>query len=135
MRRELVCRALAEALGTGLLVTIVVDSDITAQRLPLRDTGLKLLENSTAIAPGLAVLFLILGPVSGSRFKPVVMLADHQAVGFVLAAVVRPEPGAAESANQGAVEQLQHGPRVRRGTREQRIVAAYLPGMCSWPAR
>jgi glycerol uptake facilitator-like aquaporin len=70
-------RALAEFLGTGLLVTVVVGSGIMAQRLSPADTGLQLLENSTATALGLAVLILILGPVSGAHFNPVVTLADH----------------------------------------------------------
>jgi arsenate reductase len=76
VNRELARRALAEVLGTGLLVTIVVGSGIMAQRLSPGDTGLELLENSTATALGLAVLILILGPVSGAHFNPVVTLAD-----------------------------------------------------------
>jgi glycerol uptake facilitator-like aquaporin len=77
MNRELARRALAEALGTGLLVTVVVGSGIMAQRLSPGDIGLELLENSTATALGLAVLILILGPVSGAHFNPLVTLADH----------------------------------------------------------
>ena len=76
MNREPARRALAEALGTGLLVTVVVGSGITAQRLSPGDIGLELLENSTATMLGLAVLILILGPVSGAHFNPVVTLAD-----------------------------------------------------------
>ncbi|MDQ4213070.1 aquaporin [Microbacterium sp. ASV81] len=64
-------RALAEFLGTGLLVTVVVGSGIAAQRLSA-DTGLRLLENSIATAFGLGVLILLLGPVSGAHFNPVV---------------------------------------------------------------
>ncbi|MBR7835268.1 aquaporin [Actinospica durhamensis] len=69
-------RALAEALGTGLLVTIVVGSGIMAQRLCDGNVGLELLANSTATALGLAVLILVLGPVSGAHFNPVVTIAD-----------------------------------------------------------
>ena len=47
----------------------------TVQRAP-HDVGLQLLENSTATAFGLAVLILMLGPVSGAHFNPVVSLAD-----------------------------------------------------------
>lgn len=68
-------RAGAELLGTGLLVTVVVGSGIAAQRLST-DTGLQLLENSIATALGLGVLILLLGPVSGAHFNPVVSLAD-----------------------------------------------------------
>lgn len=76
MNRDLARRVLAEALGTGLLVAIVVGSGIMAQRLSPGDIGLELLENSTATALGLAVLILILGPVSGAHFNPLVTLAD-----------------------------------------------------------
>jgi glycerol uptake facilitator-like aquaporin len=69
-------RLLAEFLGTGLLVTVVVGSGIAAQQLSPQDTGLQLLENSLATALGLTVLILIFGPVSGGHFNPFVSLAD-----------------------------------------------------------
>jgi glycerol uptake facilitator-like aquaporin len=69
-------RALAELLGTGLLVAVVVGSGIAAQQLSPSDVGLQLLQNSTATVLGLTVLILMLGPVSGAHFNPVVSLAD-----------------------------------------------------------
>ncbi|HAP91617.1 MAG TPA: aquaporin family protein, partial [Arthrobacter bacterium] len=69
-------RAVAELLGTSLLVTIVVGSGIAAQQLSPDDVGLQLLQNSTATLLGLTVLILMLGPVSGAHFNPVVSLAD-----------------------------------------------------------
>ena len=69
-------RAFSEALGTALLVTVVVGSGIMATELSPRDVGLRLLENSTATAFGLTVLILVFGPVSGAHFNPVVSLAD-----------------------------------------------------------
>ena len=72
----LVRRLLAEFLGTGLLVAVVVGSGIAAERLSPNDVGIQLLENSTATALGLAVLILLFGPVSGAHFNPVVSLAD-----------------------------------------------------------
>lgn len=74
-RQPLWRRALAEFLGAGLLVTVVVGSGIAAQRLST-DTGLQLLENAIATALGLGVLILLLAPVSGAHFNPVVSLAD-----------------------------------------------------------
>lgn len=74
-RPTLARRALAEFLGTGLLVTVVVGSGIAAQQLST-DVGLQLLENSTATVFGLAVLILLLGPVSGAHFNPVVSAVD-----------------------------------------------------------
>jgi glycerol uptake facilitator-like aquaporin len=68
-------RLLAEFLGTGLLVAVVVGSGITAQTLSA-DVGLELLENALVTAGGLAVLILIFGPISGAHFNPVVSIAD-----------------------------------------------------------
>jgi arsenate reductase len=67
----------AEAVGTGLLVAIVVGSGIFAERLSPGDRGLQLLENSTATAFGLMALILAFGKVSGAHFNPVVTLADR----------------------------------------------------------
>ncbi len=75
-RPPLARRLLAELLGTGLLVAVVVGSGIAAQRLSPDDVGLQLLENSTATALGLTVLILLFGPVSGAHLNPVVSLAD-----------------------------------------------------------
>jgi len=69
-------RLLAEAVGTALLVTVVVGSGIAAQRLSPNDVGLQLLENSTATVFGLSVLILQFGPVSGAHFNPVVSATD-----------------------------------------------------------
>lgn len=71
-------RALAEGLGTRLLVIVVVGSGIMAQRLPPHDAGLQLLENSLAAALGLDVLILMLGPVSGAYFNPAVWATPPQ---------------------------------------------------------
>jgi glycerol uptake facilitator-like aquaporin len=70
-------RATAEAVGTALLVAIVVGSGIAAERLSPSDTGLQLLENSLATAGGLVALILAFGPVSGAHFNPVVSLVDR----------------------------------------------------------
>jgi glycerol uptake facilitator-like aquaporin len=69
-------RLLAEAIGTGMLVTVVVGSGIAATNLTPDDVGLQLFYNSTATVLGLAVLILMLGPVSGAHFNPVVSAAD-----------------------------------------------------------
>jgi len=67
----------AEFVGTGLLVTVVVGSGIAAQRLSPSDVGLELLENAIATALGLAVLILVLQPVSGAHLNPVVTIAER----------------------------------------------------------
>jgi glycerol uptake facilitator-like aquaporin len=68
-------RLVAEGLGTGLLVTVVVGSGIAASRLSPTDVGLQLLENSLTTALGLGVLIVVLGPVSGAHLNPVVTVA------------------------------------------------------------
>src|SRR5689334_18243663 len=69
-------RLVAESIGSGLLVTVVVGSGIAASRLSPHDVGLQLLENALTTALGLAVLILAFGPVSGAHFNPVISAAD-----------------------------------------------------------
>jgi glycerol uptake facilitator-like aquaporin len=69
-------RLVAEGVGTALLVAVVVGSGIAAQQLSPHDTGLQLLENSTATVFGLGILILLFGPVSGAHFNPVVSAVD-----------------------------------------------------------
>ena len=68
-------KLLAEYLGTALLVAIVVGSGIMATDLT-QDVGIQLLINTIATVFGLAVLILILAPISGAHFNPVVTLID-----------------------------------------------------------
>jgi arsenate reductase len=74
--RSLGARALAEGLGTGLLVAAVIGSGVAAERLSRGEAGLQLLENSTATVLALAALILTFGPVSGAHFNPAVTLAE-----------------------------------------------------------
>ncbi|MGR6971704.1 aquaporin [Streptomyces cynarae] len=67
-------RASAEAVGSAALVAVVVGSGIQATALS-RDVGVQLLANSLATVFGLGVLILLLGPVSGAHFNPVVTVA------------------------------------------------------------
>lgn len=75
MPTALARRLLAEFLGTGLLVAVVVGSGIAAQRMSA-DLGLQLFENAIVTALALPVLILVFGPVSGGHFNPVVSVAD-----------------------------------------------------------
>jgi glycerol uptake facilitator-like aquaporin len=72
----LVRRLLAEFVGTGLLVAVVVGSGIMAVRLSPGQLGLELLENTLATVAGLAVIIVVLAPVSGAHLNPVVTAAD-----------------------------------------------------------
>ncbi|HWS45461.1 MAG TPA: MIP/aquaporin family protein [Acidimicrobiia bacterium] len=75
--RDLARRSSAEAVGTALLVAVVVGSGIAAQRLSPGNTGLELMENALATGAGLVALILAFGSVSGAHFNPVVTLADR----------------------------------------------------------
>ena len=75
MNGSLPRRVLAEFLGTGLLVTVVVGSGIAAQRLS-RDTGMQLLQNAVVTAAALPVPIMMFGPISWGHFNPVVAIAD-----------------------------------------------------------
>jgi glycerol uptake facilitator-like aquaporin len=76
-RPALGARALAEGLGTGLLVAAVIGSGIAAKELSPDDTGLQLLENTLATVFALAALILAFGAVSGAHFNPVVTLVER----------------------------------------------------------
>lgn len=69
--------ALAEFLGTGLLVAAIVGSGIAAQRLSPGTVGIELLENALATAGALYALITVLGPISGAHLNPVVTLASR----------------------------------------------------------
>jgi glycerol uptake facilitator-like aquaporin len=67
-------RAAVEAVGTCVLVAVVVGSGIQATTLT-HDVGLQLLANCLATVFGLGVLIALLGPVSGAHFNPAVTAA------------------------------------------------------------
>lgn len=69
-------RVAAELLGSAILAAIVIGSGAAAHRLSPDDTGLQLLENAAATGFGLFVLILVLLPVSGAHFNPVISLVD-----------------------------------------------------------
>lgn len=66
-------RLAAEALGTFLLLAVVVGSGVMAERLT-QDGAVALLANTAATGAGLAVLIATLGPISGAHFNPAATL-------------------------------------------------------------
>ena len=68
-------RLAAEALGTALLLAIVIGSGVMGQRLAGGNDAIALLGNTLATGTGLVVLITILGPISGAHFNPAVTLA------------------------------------------------------------
>ena len=81
-------RLAAEALGTALLLAIVVGSGIMGERLAAGNVALALLGNTLATGAGLVVLITIFGPLSGAHFNPAVTLvfALRRQIGWGLAA-------------------------------------------------
>ena len=65
-------RLTAEFIGSAFLAAVVIGSGIAARQLSPGNTGLELLENAAATAAGLFALILMVGPVSGAHFNPVV---------------------------------------------------------------
>ena len=76
MRRTIVRRVTAEAVGTCLLLAAVVGSGIMGERLAGGNVGLALLSNTLATGAALVALILSFGPISGAHFNPAVTLAD-----------------------------------------------------------
>ncbi|MBC5766629.1 aquaporin [Ramlibacter albus] len=62
----------AEALGTALLLAVVIGSGIMAERLAGGNVAVALLANTLATVGGLYILIEVFGPVSGAHFNPAV---------------------------------------------------------------
>ncbi len=62
----------AEALGTALLLAVVIGSGIMADRLAGGNVAIALLANTLATVGGLYVLIEVFGPISGAHFNPAV---------------------------------------------------------------
>jgi glycerol uptake facilitator-like aquaporin len=69
-------RAMAEGVGTALLLATVVGSGIMGEQLAGGNVAIALLANTIATGAGLVALILALGPISGAHFNPAVTLAD-----------------------------------------------------------
>jgi len=88
--------ASAEAVGTAMLLAIVVGSGIMGERVAQGNAAIALLANSVATGAGLYALIVTFGPVSGAHFNPVVSvvsawggrLSPRQTFIYVLAQVI-----------------------------------------------
>jgi glycerol uptake facilitator-like aquaporin len=69
-------RAVAELLGTALLVATVIGSGIMGETLAGGNTAIALLANTLATGAALMTLILTFGPISGAHMNPVVTVAD-----------------------------------------------------------
>jgi glycerol uptake facilitator-like aquaporin len=69
-------KLLAEGLGTGLLLAVVIGSGIMGERLSGGNVAIALLANAIATGCGLVALILMFGTLSGAHFNPVVTLSE-----------------------------------------------------------
>lgn len=81
-------RLVAEALGTALLLAVVVGSGIMGERLSDGNDAIALLGNTLSTGAALVVLITIFGPLSGAHFNPAVTLvfAGRRELSWPLAA-------------------------------------------------
>lgn len=75
MNNPLLKRAVAESVGTAMLLAAVVGSGIMGERLAAGNTAIALLANTIATGAALVALILTFGPISGAHFNPAVTLA------------------------------------------------------------
>jgi glycerol uptake facilitator-like aquaporin len=113
----------AEALGTGLLLAVVIGSGIMGERLAGGNIALALLGNTIATGAGLAVLISIFGPLSGAHFNPAVTLVFtlrrelrmHIAAAYVIVQIVGAVVGAWTAHLMFAEPVLQLSQKLREG--------------------
>lgn len=82
MSPDLARRAVAEAIGSALLLATIVGSGIMGERLAGENVAIALLANTLATGAALVALILTFGPISGAHFNPAVTLADAVAGGM-----------------------------------------------------
>ena len=75
-------RAVAEAIGTAMLLTAIVGSGVMGERTAGGNVAIALLANAIATGAALIALILTIAPISGAHLNPVVTLADASQGGF-----------------------------------------------------
>lgn len=76
MRPTLLRRAVAEFVGTLLLLSAVVGSGIMGERLAAGNVAFALLANTISTGAALVAIILAFGPISGAHLNPAVTLND-----------------------------------------------------------
>lgn len=72
MTLDLPRKLAGEALGTALLLAVVIGSGIMGDRLAGGNAAIALLANTLATVGGLYILIEVFGPISGAHFNPAV---------------------------------------------------------------
>ncbi|MFZ4607464.1 MAG: aquaporin [Caulobacter sp.] len=74
MNTDLLRRLAAEALGTALLLAVVIGSGVMGETLAGGNVAIALLGNTLATGAALVVLITVFAPLSGAHFNPAVTL-------------------------------------------------------------
>ena len=113
----------SEAIGTMLLLAVVIGSGIMAERLAGGNMAIALLANTLATVGGLYILIEVLGPISGAHFNPAVSavmawrgdLPKSSFVPYVLAQLLGAMLGAWLAHIMFDMQWLQFSGKVRSG--------------------
>jgi glycerol uptake facilitator-like aquaporin len=117
-------RLLGEALGTALLLAVVIGSGIMGEQLAGGNVAVALLANTLATVFGLWVLIELFGPLSGAHFNPAVSavmawrgeLSRSQLLPYVLAQLLGAMLGAWLAHTMFDLPVLQWSAKLRTGT-------------------
>lgn len=117
-------KLLAEALGTMLLLAVVIGSGIMAERLSGGNVAVALLANTLATVGGLYILIEVFGPISGAHFNPAVSavmafrgeLPAALLAGYIVAQLAGAVAGAWLAHLMFDLPVLQWSTKVRSGT-------------------
>jgi glycerol uptake facilitator-like aquaporin len=110
--------AIAEFVGTALLLAAIVGSGIMGVRLAAGNDAIALLANSVATGAVLIALILTFGPISGAHFNPVVSMSQGWTGGMPWSNVARYVPAQLIGAIAGVL--------VAHGMFGERLIAASL---------
>jgi glycerol uptake facilitator-like aquaporin len=121
---DLTRKLVAEALGTALLLAVVIGSGIMAERLSGGNVAIALLANTLATVGGLYVLIEVFGPISGAHFNPAVSavmawrreLPHGELLPYVAAQLIGAMLGAWLAHAMFDLQILQFSTKVRGGT-------------------
>ena len=113
----------SEAIGTMLLLAVVIGSGIMAERLSGGNDAIALLANTLATVGGLYILIEVMGPVSGAHFNPAVSavmawrgdLPKSSLAPYVLAQLLGAMLGAGLAHLMFDLQWLQFSAKVRTG--------------------
>jgi glycerol uptake facilitator-like aquaporin len=117
-------KVFAEALGTALLLAIVIGSGVMGERLAGGNVAVALVVNSLSTVGGLYVFIEVFGPVSGAHFNPAVslvmayrgQLSRPLLASYVMAQLAGAVLGAWLAHGMFDMDLLQFSTKVRSGT-------------------